>query len=264
MNAYEEKKQLRIERLERAARMCAAQAERMNGSARQMASVIPMGQPILVGHYSESRDRNYRARIQRRFEKAAELSDKAARYAAAAANARSNRTISSDDPDAPEKIQERIQKAEALQAKFKAINAAIRKKDDAALAALGLSPEQIAKLKQPDFCGRIGIPDYQLKNNNANIRRMKERVLELERRASQKTAEITKAGIRMVDNVEENRLQLFFPGKPDPEILKVLKSGGFRWTPSVGCWQQYRSCSAKWRAEKVMELAEKGGAGGTC
>ncbi|MBA3826973.1 MAG: DUF3560 domain-containing protein, partial [Ktedonobacterales bacterium] len=49
----------------------AAATERHAGEANQlwersdkMAEAIPLGQPILVGHYSEHRDRNYRKRIQ--------------------------------------------------------------------------------------------------------------------------------------------------------------------------------------------------------
>lgn len=54
-----------------------------------MMSVIPMGQPILVGHYSEQRDRNYRDRAWNLMGKSVELSDKAKHYADRAATARS-------------------------------------------------------------------------------------------------------------------------------------------------------------------------------
>lgn len=56
--------------------------------AKDMASVIPFGQPILVGHHSEKRDRNYRGRIEGTFKKAFEESDKAAYYAGKAAEER--------------------------------------------------------------------------------------------------------------------------------------------------------------------------------
>ena len=47
-------------------------ADQRLGTARSMASVIPFGQPILVGHHSEGRDRRYRARIDNNFRKAFE------------------------------------------------------------------------------------------------------------------------------------------------------------------------------------------------
>lgn len=53
-----------------------------------MASIIPFGQPILVGHHSEQRDRNYRDRIHNTFGKAFAEQDKAAYYHSKAENAR--------------------------------------------------------------------------------------------------------------------------------------------------------------------------------
>ena len=45
-----------------------------------MASAIPFGQPILVGHHSEGRDRRYRDRIHNTFGKAFATMDKADYY----------------------------------------------------------------------------------------------------------------------------------------------------------------------------------------
>ena len=47
-------------------------ADRLHTDARDMASIIPFGQPILVGHHSEKRDRNYRGRIHKKFERSFE------------------------------------------------------------------------------------------------------------------------------------------------------------------------------------------------
>jgi hypothetical protein len=47
------------------------QADTLHQRARDMAGVIPFGQPILIGHHSEGRDRNYRRRIGNTFDRAA-------------------------------------------------------------------------------------------------------------------------------------------------------------------------------------------------
>lgn len=47
------------------------QADSLHQRAGEMAGVIPFGQPILVGHHSEGRDRNYRRRIGDTFDRAA-------------------------------------------------------------------------------------------------------------------------------------------------------------------------------------------------
>lgn len=39
----------------------------------------------------------------------------------------------------------------------------------------------------------------------------------------------------------ENRVRVHFPGKPEEEMRVNLKRHGFRWAPSLGCWQAYIS-----------------------
>lgn len=44
--------------------------------------------------------------------------------------------------------------------------------------------------------------------------------------------------VGVLHNVEENRLQLFYPGKPEPETITKLKSRGFKWSPRNKAWQR--------------------------
>lgn len=41
-------------------------------------------------------------------------------------------------------------------------------------------------------------------------------------------------GGRVEANKADNRLQVFFDGKPDEAARDELKANGFRWAPSVG------------------------------
>ena len=70
MNKYEEKRQARIDRLNEAADRAEKRASDTYNSARKMSEAIPFGQPIIVGHHSEQSDRNYRKRIDDKFESA--------------------------------------------------------------------------------------------------------------------------------------------------------------------------------------------------
>ena len=86
---------------------------------------------------------------------------------------------------------------------------------------------------------------------------MKKRLAVLESQANHKTKEIIINDVRIVDNVEDNRLQLFFPGIPSQEVRTYLKSHGFRWARSIGAWQRFRSNVADYHAKEVANLFGK-------
>lgn len=155
--------------------------------------------------------------------------------------------IMAGDSDATERLQEKIADAEKFQERMRSANAAIRKHraagavaQVAALVELGFGESLAQKLLLPDFAGRIGFPDYELTNNNANIRRMKARLEGISRNQATPATASEGANARYEDNPAENRVRLFFPGKPDATVRTRLKAAGFRWTPTLGCWQAYR------------------------
>jgi hypothetical protein len=170
------------------------------------------------------------------------------------------RPIMSGDGDAVERLREKIKAAEESQEAMKKANSAIRanlkKGHDAQLAALvdvGFPEDKARELLKPDCFGGIGFASYSLTNNGANIRRMKERLAHLER-AKVTPATVKEGGAaRLEDNPGDNRVRLFFPGKPAEEVRARLKRAGFRWTPSMGCWQAYRNT---WSLELAAQIAE--------
>jgi hypothetical protein len=157
------------------------------------------------------------------------------------------RPIMAGDADAIERLELKIEQAESLQERMKAANAAIRTHKKAgveaqvlALVAIGLKEDQARRLLQPDFCGRVGFPAFELTNNNANLRRMQAR-LDLIRAAKvQLDTEVVGTAARLEDCPSDNRVRLFFPGKPAAEVRDQMKASGFRWAPSIGAWQAYR------------------------
>jgi hypothetical protein len=70
----------RAERYEGLAEKTHDKASQLYSDAEKMASIIPLGQPILIGHHSERSDRNYRDRIHNKYGKAFETFDKAKEY----------------------------------------------------------------------------------------------------------------------------------------------------------------------------------------
>src|SRR3546814_8527809 len=136
-----------------------------------MGEAIPFGQPILVGHYSEGRDRNYRQRIHNTYGKAFDLEKRADHYAQEAA-AVGYGGISSDDPDAIQKLMHQVEQLTANQERMKKSNQVIRKHKDNPegqhndFLVLGYSKDSAQKLLTPEFAGRVSFPCSAFTNNN--------------------------------------------------------------------------------------------------
>ncbi len=121
------------------------------------------------------------------------------------------------------------------------------------MVELGCSEQSAKTLLQPDWCGRIGFASYQLTNNLANIKRMRGRLAELEAKANAETTETERPdGIKVVENADVDRLQIFFPGKPAPETIATLKKSAFKWSPSNGCWQRQLTDNARRAARQIL------------
>ena len=235
LNTFELRRQARVERLR-----VRAEKKRQEGAgymrrADSIASFIPPGQPILGGHHSEKRHRRDLERIDTSTRKGFESIKASERLEDRAVAAECNTAIFTEDPDSLSKLEQRIAELEKLQTLMKEVNKRIRK--GASLSDLGISPAREGELKKPDFLRRIGYPDYALKNNNANIRRLKLRLNSIAKaKSAPAPQDWEKDGIRVVENVEDNRVQIFFPGKPEEAIRTRLKSFGFRWSPFNVCW----------------------------
>lgn len=261
-NHYEQRQEAKRQRLEDAAEKARREAEATGNHARRMASVIPFGQPILVGHHSEGRDRRYRARISNTYDKAHQLSKKADYYESRAESVGKG-GISSDDPAAVVKLREELAKLERLQSTMKAANKLVRKNDRAGLAALGFSESRINQLFTPDFAQRIGFPDYAITNNGANMRRIQKRIAELERKPTETTEREVSAGIdgtaavTVREDATENRVMLIFPGKPSAEIRQTLKGAGFKWSPNRGAWVRFLNNAGRTAAQYVLANLEE-------
>ncbi len=256
LSAYEARIQAKRERYEERARAAQDASQATLNRARTMAEAIPFGQPILVGHHSETRDRNYRNRIHTTYGKGFALQDKAKHYERKAASVGTG-GISSDDPDAIEKLRAELASMETVQARMKAANKAIRSnkspdRQAAALVALGFTEAQAAELMKPDYVGRVGFPDYALKNNNANARRVKGRIAELEQAGERIDVEQEGEGFTYREDTTENRVMFLFDAKPDAATREILKAHAFKWSPSRGAWVRQLNNAGIWNGKQVL------------
>jgi hypothetical protein len=217
-----------------------------------------MGQPILVGHHSERADRAFRGRIDAKQHKAFDLSSKAAYYRDKAESVGTG-GISGLDPDAVAKLEKELEKRIKAQEEMKAANRAVKMKDiekgNAKLREMGYTDSNISELRKPDFCGRIGYPDYMLQNNNASIRRIKERIAELKAQSENEMPEKKTELYRFFQ--ADGRYQFVFDGKPADEVRTILKGNGFKWSPSRGAWVRQVTANARYSAKRAMQELEK-------
>lgn len=273
MNSYEQRQAEKQQRYEDLARKNRNESEQRFGTAREIGSHIPFGQPILVGHHSEKRHRADANRIDNNMRKGVEASDKADYYADKAANVGTG-GISSDDPEAIDKLREKLAGLEQAQATMKEANKICKSKKMtaeekiAALGELGIKPDQAGRLVTGENnYGRPGFPSYSLSNNNANIRRIQDRIKQLEQRDEVRAVMEEKhdtpnperqyGDITYRDNFELNRVQLIFPDKPDDATRSLLKSNGFRWSPSEEAWQRQLTGNGQYAARQVLaKIAE--------
>ncbi len=147
------------------------------------------------------------------------------------------RPVMANDENAVEKLQHKLETLEAKQKTMVEANKLIRKGDrDGLVALVGLTTSEL--LLKPDFCGRVGYASFELTNNNAKIKATRERIEQITNRKATEPKDITINGVRVLENNEAMRLQLFFNGKPAQTIITLLKSHGFKWSPSNMAWQR--------------------------
>lgn len=241
---YQERRAARVDRILSAATNRRIEANRRIDAGFGKLHAIPFGQPV-----HGVRDRNYREKAGRQIDSGWRLDKEADRLQAKAEAAMNNNAISSDDPMAVEKLTAKLDKLQRCQERMKEVNKAIRIKDqakgNAVLAAMGYSADDIEKVRKPDFCGRVGYPAYMLQNNNAEIRRIKSRIEELQRKTEQEPEGWTGEGWTAETDPDDNRIRIYFDGKPDEETRRILKGYGFRWSPKNGAWQRQNTAAGR-------------------
>lgn len=217
---YQEKQMRKLGRYQELASKAKKGSVDSYNRSNDLVSGIPLGQPILVGHHSERGHRNLLKKSHNAMGKSIELSKKAEHYENKVNNILNPRAISSDDEEAIPKLKEKLKDIE----------------------------EQRVKIKKREH------KSWELSNIGQNIRSVKKRIEYLEKLDKIQDSEEHIGEIKIKINKEDNRVQLFFPGKPNDEIRSKLKRNGFRWSPYNGCWQRQIN---EWSIHLAKEIAKE-------
>ena len=161
--------------------------------------------------------------------------------------------ISANDPQAVERLREKINQMETVYARWQALERYYKKYHTMIGCPIPLTEveqQQVDYMRRHRF-DRFGI--FDLTNLSARIRQTKERLETLEKEKKRGTKTTESDFCTIIENTEIMRLQLIFPEKPEENIRHVLKSNGFHWSPKNGAWQRQLTNNARYAAKKVLE-----------
>ena len=163
------------------------------------------GQPIIIGHHSEKMARRLHEKAWQDIGKSIEEDKKSKYYKDKAESLENSKVIYNDDPNAIEKLKEKL---EYLQKQRELIKA------------------------DENHTG------WQLQNIGARIRETKRRIARLEKLEEIEFKDIEFIGGKAIHNKEINRIQLIFESIPDEDIRDAIKGRGFHWSRKNRAWQR--------------------------
>lgn len=158
----------------------------------------------MVGHNSEKKHRKLIERANNDIKKSIELSDKSKYYDEKAKSAENNNAIYNDDPEAIQKLKNKLKRLE--------------------------NERTIIKGREHS--------SWELSNIGANIRETKLRIQRLEEQENLEFPDVEFKGGKVIHNKEINRIQVFFDEIPNENIRNELKHNGFHWSRNEGAWQR--------------------------
>jgi hypothetical protein len=169
-----ERKKRKIEKREEWAKSRDKASNEAYKNADEIAKAFENGQPILIGHHSEKRARRDQERIHNNMQKCVDNSNMADlhREKAEGLQRQLDNTIFSDDLDAIERLQEKINTLEKKRDRMKEIKKALTKGID-----IELTETEKKHLEGNKRCwGDYNIMPYELTNIGATIRTAKKRI----------------------------------------------------------------------------------------
>lgn len=99
---------------------------------------------------------------------------------------------------------------------------------------------------------------FGLTNNNANMKRVEDRIKTMEAKETRAnligTNETNFDGGVVIYNHEADRIQVKHDVKPPQEIIYLLKSHGFKWSPRFTAWQRNLNSNGIWAAERLLKI----------
>lgn len=161
-----------------------------------------------------------------------------------------NRAINTDNPDAIDLLELKLEKKKELHIFFKTYNAKVReyKSKGDKTDFTGFTDSQIANIK-----AGITVPSYQLAYLTREIREITKKIEKVKKLSSDETKETDYGNFKIVDNVEENRVQIFLDEGTGRKLYRDFRNLGFVFSRTNGAWQRKRG-NAAYATKAIIEL----------
>lgn len=201
---YYEGKRAREERLKELSQKAKERSRGYSNSNANRILMMTPGQPIIIGHHSEKMARRLHERANNDIRKSIEEDNKSKYYADRAESVENSKVIYNDDPNAIQKLQDKLEYLE----------------------------------KQRELLKSMEHEQWQLQNLGARIREIKRRIAKLEKIENIEFEEKNFTGGKIIHNKDINRIQILFDSIPEENIRSELKHRGFHWSRREGAWQR--------------------------
>ena len=202
---YEERREARKLRYEEISEKAEERSIQYSNSRANRILAMTPGQPIIIGHHSERMSRRLHEKAWQDIGKSIEEDKKSQYYKERAESVENSKVIYNDDPNAIEKLKDKLEYLEKQKELIKA---------------------------DEDHTS------WQLQNIGARIRETKRRIARLEKLDEIEFKDIEFTGGKAIHNKEINRIQLIFNNIPDEEVRTALKARGFHWSRKEEAWQR--------------------------
>ena len=159
-----------------------------------------------------------------------------------------------------ERLQSKLEDLQKAQEMMKAANKIIRDRKLAEvekvdeLVALGFPEDAALRIMDPKHgWWGSGFAPFELSNNNARIKDTEAKIARHTKMAELEDEKITYLWGEYHRCFSEERYRFVFDDKPEQEVINLLKSEGFKWSPKNKAWQRQMTPNAGRAVRRILD-----------
>ena len=167
--------------------------------------------------------------------------------------------IRNDESDALEKLEAKLEYMKYWHEIMVEVNKYYRK-NKTLEGFEGVGSDELERIKNDlAIIKQVGMydvpyPQYALSNDNQNINRIEGRIAELKRLKENKGLQENNDIYKLWTDKQDMRIRISFEvGKPDQEIIDMLKGKSFKWSPKNKAWQRQLTDNAVYDTKRLQE-----------